>query len=246
MRSALFAPYADRLFCTITDRHGGVSPAPYDSLNLALHVGDNPENVLQNRIRLAQKHDYYAENLIYMEQTHSDRIAIIEDCAFNRIENCDAIVTDRRNIPLMVMVADCIPVMLYDPVRSVIAAVHAGRNGTFKAIAPKTIREMEEAFGSDPGDILALLGPSIHACCYEVGADLADITIRNFGKTYLREAEGKTYLDLQRLNLDQLLDAGLKRAHIEISPVCTCCDTDYFSYRREGTTGRFAGVIKLK
>ncbi len=246
MQFTIFEPFTDKLFCAVSNRHGGVSPAPCDTLNLALHVGDDPKNVLQNRIILAEEFGYLAENLIYMDQTHSDHIAVIEDTAVNKTPDTDAIITNQRNIPLMVMVADCIPLMLYDPVRSVIAAVHAGRNGTFKAIASKTVQKMQEAFKSDPADILTAMGPAIHVCCYEVGADLADITRKSFGEKYIYDREGSTYLDLQQLNFDQLTDAGVQPEHIEITPLCTACNSDYFSYRREGTTGRFAGVIKLK
>ncbi len=246
MEFQIFAPYRETLFCAVSDRHGGVSPAPYDTLNIALHVGDNPVNVLRNRTILANRYDYLSENLIYMEQTHSANIAVIDDAAINKIDNCDALITDQKNIPLMVMIADCIPLLLFDPVQRVIAAVHAGRNGTFAQIGPKTVATMQERFATKPGDILAALGPSIHACCYEVGADLADITVKNFGEAYIQKRGEKNYMDLQKLNVDQLTGAGLSPEHIEVSPHCSACDSNYFSYRREGTTGRFAGVIKLR
>jgi len=246
MQFDIFAPFETKLFCEVTNRHGGVSPAPYESLNLALHVGDNPVNVLKNRTIVAQKYDFYIENLIYMDQTHSDNIHIVEHAGYNKIENCDALITAQKNIPLMVMVADCIPVMIYDPLHEVIAAVHAGRNGTFKQIVPKTLNKMQKHFGTTLHEVHIALGPSIHPCCYEVGQDLADITLKSFGKAYLHEREGKSYLDLQRLNLDQLTGIGVPEKKIEISPICTSCNQNYFSYRRDGTTGRFAGVIKLK
>ncbi len=242
----IFKPYEEELFCAVSDRHGGVSPAPYDTLNVALHVGDQPVNVLKNRTELAFRWDFLIENLIYMDQTHSDHIQIIDDTAINKIENCDAIITAQRNIPLMVMVADCIPMMIYDPKKRVIAAVHAGRNGTFLNIGAKTIKRMQEHFGTDPADIRIALGPSIHVCCYEVGEEIADIVQKSFDNDYIEEREGKTFLNLQKCNVDRLHEAGVPAQNIEVSPVCTCCDTNYFSYRREGVTGRFAGVIKLK
>jgi YfiH family protein len=246
MQFQLFEPYRHKLFCEISNRHGGVSPKPYDTLNVALHVGDNPINVLKNRTILADEYDFLIENLIYMDQTHSDNIQIIEHTGFNKIENCDAIITNQSNIPLMVMVADCIPAMLYDPKNSVIAAVHAGRNGTFKSIITKTIQKMKENFGTHEENINVAMGPGIRPCCYEVSDDLADITKKSFGKKYIQKREGKNYLDLQTLNFDQLLQYGIPEKNIEISPVCTCCNENYFSYRREGVTGRFCGIIKLK
>ena len=246
MQFEIFSDAAEQLLCAVSNRHGGVSPAPYDTLNIALHVGDDPKNILQNRIVLSQKFDYLPENLIYMEQTHSTNITVVEHAACNKIENCDALITGQRNIPLMVMVADCIPLMLYDPHKKVIAAVHAGRNGTFGNIASKTVATMQEQYGCDAATIRAALGPSIHPCCYEVGKDLADITYNSFGDKYIQIREGRYYMDLQRLNVDQLTAVGLQPEMIEVSSICTACDSNYFSYRREGTTGRFAGVIKLK
>ncbi len=246
MTFQLFEPHKQNLFCEITNRHNGVSPKPYEFLNLALHVGDNTINVMKNRSSLAQEYDFLIENLIYMEQTHSDNIQIIEHTGFNKIENCDAVITNQSNIPLMVMVADCIPIMMYDPIHRVIAAVHAGRNGTFKEIAPKTIQKMQKHFDTKPNQLLVALGVSIHPCCYEVGEDLADITKQSFGEKYIQTRQNKRYLDLQTLNHDQLLNIGVPDENIEISPICSCCNTNYFSYRRDGITGRFAGVIKLK
>ncbi len=246
MQFALFEPYRHKLLCEITNRHGGVSPKPYDTLNLALHVGDNPINVLKNRTIISQEYDFILENLIYMEQTHSDNIHIIEHSAYNKIENCDALITNQRNIPLMVMVADCIPTMLYDPVHEVIAAVHAGRSGTFKEILPKTVQKMHKHYGTSFHELLIALGPSIHNCCYEVGGEIADITQKRFGEKYIQKRDGRYFLDLQMLNFDQLQEVGVPAQNIEISSICNACNPHYFSYRREGTTGRFAGVIQLK
>jgi len=104
---------------------------------------------------------------------------------------------------------------------------------------------MIKEFESNPKDIVVSLGPSIKECCYEVGEDLADIAKKSFGEKYVIKRGGSFYLDLQTLNLDQLKSVGVKEENVEISSVCTCCDKNYFSYRRDGVTGRFAGVIKL-
>ncbi len=242
---SIFKPYHKEVFASFSDRWDGVSSEPYSELNLALHVKDNPIDVLKNREILAKKFDFYIDNLIYMDQTHSDNIQIINDTFTNKIENCDGIITNKPNIPLMVMVADCIPVLLYDCEKKVIGAVHAGRNGTFKAISKKAVTIMKEEFDSNPEDIVVSLGASIKDCCYEVGKDLADIAIKSFGKKYVIKRDKSFYLDLQTLNLDQLKSVGVKEENIEISPICTSCDKNYFSYRRDGVTGRFAGVIKL-
>lgn len=238
----LFTKYEDKLFFTVTSRYGGVSKKPYDSLNLALHVGDSAKNVLENRTIVADKHNFLFQNLIYMDQTHSANIAVIKDSAINKIENCDALITNVKNIPLMVMVADCIPILLYEPRKNVIAVIHAGRNGTFNEISKKTIIKMIDEFGCCEKEILAYMGASIHECCYEVGQEIAKLV----DEKYLTKRDERWYLDLHNMNFNQLLSIGVLKENIEISSTCTCCDEDYFSYRREGVTGRFAGIIKLK
>ncbi len=242
---SIFRAYHKELFASFSDRWGGVSKPPYHELNIALHVGDNPIDVLKNREILAKKFDFYIDNLIYMDQTHSNNIQIINDTFTNKIENCDGIITNKPNIPLMVMVADCIPVLLYDREKKVIGAVHAGRNGTFKSISKKAVTIMTKEFDSNPKDIVVSLGPSIHSCCYEVGEDLADIAKKSFGDRYVIKRAESFFLYLQTLNFAQLKSFGVKEKNIEISSVCTYCDKNYFSYRRDGVTGRFAGVIKL-
>jgi len=236
----IFAPYENKLLFTISNRYGGVSKAPYESLNLALHVKDSPKDVLENRALLSKKHNFVLENLIYMEQTHSSNISIIKDSSINKIKNCDALITNVKNIPLMVMVADCIPILVYDPKKEVIAVIHAGRNGTFNEISKKTIIKMKDEFGCLDDDILVHLGASIGLCCYEVGEEIAQIVDDRF-----KEKRDKSwYLDLHSMNILQLKSIGIK--NIEVSQTCTCCDKNYFSYRREGVTGRFSGLLMIR
>lgn len=246
MEFGKFRKYDSDIFHTITDRYGGVSQKPYDSLNLALHVGDEVKDVLENRIRVSKKYDFSIKNLIFMDQVHGNNIAVIEDAMDNRMADCDALITSERKIPLMAMVADCIPILFYDPIKKVIAVAHAGRNGTFLRIAPKTVLKMQEVYGCVAQDIMIGLGASIRSCCYEVGKDLADICTKNFGEGFIMIEDEKYFLDLQALNLAQLLETGVKKENIEISSICTACDDNYFSYRREGETGRFAGFIMIR
>jgi hypothetical protein len=238
----IFTPFEDELFFEITSRYGGVSEAPYDSLNLALHVGDKPLKVLENRTLVAKKYDFYIENLIYMDQVHGCNIEVIKDCSINKIENCDGIITNVKNIPLMVMVADCVPILFFDKVKKVIAVAHAGRNGTLKEISKKTILKMMNEFNSVADDILVYLGASIGQCCYEVGEEIANI----IDDRYIENRDGEFYLDILSMNIHQLQSVGIKEENIQMQGICTCCDKNYFSYRREGATGRFAGILKLK
>ncbi|WP_300365729.1 peptidoglycan editing factor PgeF [Hydrogenimonas sp.] len=223
-----------------TDRHGGESLPPYDTFNLAYHTGDLPEHVDRNRILLQRR--IGSEHIAWMDQVHGDRIRIVESVEETTPPSCDALVTDRPGIALAVMVADCIPILLHDPVRGVIAAVHAGRNGTFLKVASKTAEAMGERFGSAMEDIRVTMGPSIHACCYEVGEEIGAIVRKNFGDAYMNDRS----LNLQELNREMLLQSGITRRHIEISDICTCCNPNYFSYRRERTTGRSVGVVWIE
>ena len=245
MEFGKFRKFENALFHTVTDRYGGVSKKPYDSLNLALHVGDDVKDVLENRILTSEKYHFPIKNLVYMNQVHGNRVVMIEDAMNNRIDDCDALITNKRKIPLMVMVADCIPILFYDPVKNAIGVAHAGRNGTFLRIAQKTVMKMQEAYGCEVKDIIVGLGPSIRSCCYEVDKSLADICTKSFSDAYVMIREDNYFLDLQALNYAQLLGVGIEAAHIEISPSCTACDTNYFSYRRDGLTGRFAAYAML-
>ena len=197
-------------------------------------------NVDRSRKVLAKKLGYDNKSLKYMNQVHGNEVRIVEDGM--DLYTCDALVTNMKNTPLMVMVADCIPILFFDEPKGVIAAAHAGRNGVFLDIAARTIECMKDNFNCDPKDIKVESGPSIQKCCYEVSEELADIARKNFSRKFV---EGR-YLDLQGIVKMQLLNAGIKEVNINISKVCTKCGgEDYFSYRNDKSCGRFAGIIML-
>ncbi|WP_331774507.1 peptidoglycan editing factor PgeF [Sulfurospirillum sp. 1612] len=221
-----------------TDRFGGRSEGRYESFNLALHVGDDPLIVAQNRALLSQK--IACENLVFMEQVHGDSISIVRDVSSPKIRRCDALITNLPDVALCVMVADCIPVLLHDSHTQAIAAIHAGRNGVAKKIVNKTIQAMQETYGSSPEDIQVFLGPAIGSCCYEVKED---VTAGFEG--YVRHHEGRIYLDIMQKCLDDMCEGGVSAQHINNAQICTCCEENYFSYRRDGVTGRFCGAIVL-
>lgn len=222
----------NRVFYTFTDENDG---------NLAFHVEDNEINVIKNRKNLALKLGYNYEDLIYMNQIHSANIIVVDENSPKLVDNCDSIITRSKNLPLMVMVADCIPILMFDDKKGIIAAIHAGRNSTFLEIAKKTAEVFIEKFSSNPEDINVVFGASIQKCCYEVSEDLSKIVENSFGKEFVEN----NYIDLQGINKKQLNDLGIK--NIEISNICTKCgDKPYFSYRKDKKTGRFAGIIILK
>jgi YfiH family protein len=222
----------NRVFYTFTDENDG---------NLAFHVEDNEINVIKNRKNLALKLGYNYEDLVYMNQIHSANIIVVDENSPKLVDNCDSIITRSKNLPLMVMVADCIPILMFDDKKGIIAAIHAGRNSTFLEISKKTAEVFIEKFSSNPEDINVVFGASIQKCCYEVSEDLSKIVENSFGKEFVEN----NYIDLQGINKKQLNDLGIK--NIEISNICTKCgDKPYFSYRKDKKTGRFAGIIILK
>jgi len=243
---ALLASFS-AITAAFTSRHGGISKAPYTDANLAFHVGDNPEDVVKNHDLLADKLGFNRHSLIHMRQIHSDRIVIVDETlTFDAPPECDALITNRTNTPLMVMSADCTGVLLYDPIQQAIGAVHAGRSGALHAILPKTITAMHQAFGTHAEDLYIVLGPSIGGCCYEINETIAlECETKGYGLALRREDE-KVFLDVNTILLEQLKGLGVE--NIEVVEHCTSCRSDeYFSYRADAQqTGRIAGVIILR
>ncbi len=221
-----------------TNRHQGASKIPFKSFNLALHVGDNPKNVIKNREILSK--EIGVENLVFMEQVHSDHVEIIRDTSIKKVLKTDSMISNLKDVALCVMVADCLPILLYDEVQKVIAAVHAGRNGVRKKIVNKTIQKMIKEFSCRVENIKVYVGAGIKSCCYEVKSD----ALLGF-EDYLVFRDEKIYLDIIKKCQDDLKNIGVSKKNLKVSPICTSCDENYFSYRRDGVTGRFCGVIAI-
>jgi polyphenol oxidase len=232
-----------------TTRHGGLSNPPYESFNLAFHVGDDPLHVRQNQQLLSDALGYDLERLVYMRQIHSNIVHIVnENDRFNHPPECDALITNQKNTPLMIMSADCIPIILYDPIQHVIAVVHAGRAGAFLNIIQTCIHTMQSAFTCNVTDIIAVLGPSIHGCCYEINQDIASEAKRlGYADMITRKACG-IYLHVNHIVTKQLQDIGVNEACIEELSYCTSCHNErFFSYRADKhTTGRIAAIALLQ
>lgn len=238
-----------------TTKHEGVSRAPYNSLNLGLNTLDQPFNVEGNRSLMARAFDIGQEYLVTVKQVHGTDILLLnefnEDYShFLGIES-DAIITNQPGVMIGICVADCVPILLSDPEKHVIAAVHAGWQGTANQLVKKTVEAMQAQFGSNPDKILAAVGPSIGQCCYEVDAPVKqsfehhNLTWKTIAKP---NGDGKWLLDLPTANFNLLLQAGLSQASIQSAGMCTSCQKElFFSYRREnGETGRQLGFIMLK
>lgn len=254
-----FEPYR-KVTNVVTTRLGGRSAGAYGSLNLGLHVGDDSDAVLENRALVAQAVGTDPEALTIPQQVHGNTVAVVgkqergrgavtDDDALAKV---DALVTNTPDVPLMVLVADCVTVSLYDPARHAIGLAHAGWKGTLGRIAERTVEEMTGAFGSKPADIIAGIGPSIGRGHYDVGEEVFEAFRREFGVKEsgdfcVEDMDGTCYLDLWVANETQLLAGGLRQENIAISEMCTACyPARFYSHRREnGDTGRFAAITML-
>lgn len=239
-------------------RHGGVSKGCYETLNLGLHVGDSSENVISNRAALCAALGSSGEALVAGRQVHGDRVAVVgrqqRGSGFKSYEDAlpetDALVTGEKGVLLSSYYADCVPVMLLDPVAGVVALAHAGWKGTVFGIAGKTVDVIKQHYNGDPSQLLAVIGPSVGPCCYEVGSQVGGQFKEKFsgGGGVLKPApEGKYMLDLWRANRETLLGAGLNEANIYVCGLCTSCQSQlFFSYRAQaGCCGRMASLIEL-
>lgn len=252
----------DLITHAVSTRLGGVSEAPYDSLNLALHVGDEPASVIANRKRFVQSLDFNLADIVTPNQVHSDRIFRADEnyrgCGCTNyadsIPETDALITNTPALPLMLCFADCVPIFFVDVDNRAIGLAHGGWKGTLKKIAVKTLLRMQDEFGTCPADCLIGIAPSIGSCCYEVGGEVIDKCKATFPNhdELLIERDGKIYLDLWRANVLQLLEVGVPEDNIDVAGECTCCQSSwYYSYRaaqRKGLdrTGRIAAFIALK
>lgn len=235
-------PPARKIF---TNRRGGVSAGAYASFNLGDHVGDDAEAVAANRARLAQI--LGVPTMVYMEQRHTATVtevtaAHVADRREVQVEMTDALVTTLREVALVVLTADCVPVLLSDDDAGIIAAIHAGRLGARNGIVARTVDRMLE-LGAAAQNIHALIGAAASGERYEVPDDMArDVESRLPGSS-VRTLQGTAGVDIRAGISRQLRQRGVRT--IDVDPRCTIADEDFFSYRRDGVTGRQAGVVWL-
>lgn len=238
-----------------TTRNGGVSRPPYNSLNLGYNTDDLLSNVEGNRSTLARAFDLQPHLLLTVRQVHGKDILVLDQpnpdlSHFLEVE-CDAIVTNQPGIMIGILVADCFPVLLYDPRRQVAAAVHVGWRGAAAGIIDRTVSAMHDLFGCPPEELLAAIGPGIGAHHYEVDRPVREAFRAGSGhwEEIAKEvALGKWLLDLRRSCQLQLATAGLVPERVTAAEECTCCHRElFFSYRRDGgQTGRQLGFISLQ
>ena len=261
----LFNDYNTELVHGISTRYGGVSEGCYQSLNLALHVNDNPDRVVENRRLFCSQLGLNSANTVCCEQVHGTNVHTVTQAdkgkgAFSlndTIRDTDGLITNIKNIPLMLFFADCTPLLFYDPVNKAIGLSHAGWRGTAGDIAGKTLQAMQTVYGTDPEDCIAGIGPCIGQCCYEIGDEVAEKFVDFFNNIeytpnavskILCQKHGRYYLSLYEANKILLIEHGVSPQNISPEKQCTSCNSSvFYSYRADkGKTGRHAAIICLK
>jgi YfiH family protein len=213
-------------------------------------TGDSPEIFVNNRILLAEKLMIKPDQLVFPRQTHTNCVAEISDIPENEIKETDALVTNKSGICLCVQTADCVPILLFDPINNVIAAVHAGWRGTVKKIVEIAVQKMVQKYKSSPENIVAAIGPSISADIYEVGNEVVEEVKKSIPNAELllhKNSSGKYHVNLWEANRQVLLENGLQERNVEIFGECSFSQgSKYFSARKEGIdTGRMVSGIMI-
>lgn len=240
-----------KILHAIFTRHGGISPEPWDTLNVGGLLGDHKENVIENRKRSFSALCLPVESMYDTWQVHGKRVVFTDAPrpAHQEHEKADAIITNRPGVTLFMRFADCVPILLYDPGINAVGLIHAGWRGTVDDVVGNAVQAMQVEFGSKPGDILAGIGPSIGPDHYEVKEDVIIKARRIYGfetKDVLVERNGATYFDLWRANEINLRRMGVNS--IEHSGICTACHPeDWFSHRGQGKRhGAFGALISIR
>ena len=244
------------LEAVVTTRVGGVSAGRYASLNLSLNVGDDPAAVLANRRRAAATLGATPADLVFCEQVAGSGVAVVTaadrgrgaDSSAAAIVGTDALITTESGPVLVIMVADCVPIVLFDPTRRILACVHAGWTGTVRGVTSAAVERLR-TLGCHPADLLVGIGPSIHPDRYQVGADVVDAARLTFGPhlddVVHPDGTGAWTFDLWRANLMQLIAAGVPAEQVQIAALDTGPGTPFFSHRSEGPCGRFAVLARI-
>jgi YfiH family protein len=234
----------------ISTRLGGVSPAPFASLNLTTARGDDRAHVAENLHRLCAAVDTEVANVISPQQIHGARVERVgRDQRGRIIAGCDGLVTDEPDVALLLRFADCVSLIVYDPRRHALGLGHAGWRGTLAGIATALVDAMTREFDSRPAEIIAGIGPAIGPCCYQVGPEVVEATVAAFEQPdglLPAQSDGYRHLDLWAANRRLLEEAGVRQ--IETAGLCTACHvTEFFSHRAEhGRTGHHGALAYLK
>ncbi len=233
----------------VSTRHGGVSPSPFNTLNLSHTAGDDKTNVAANIQRLHDALGLDAAATVSASQAQADRVAVVGAAQRGTIvRGVDALLTNEPDVPLMLRYADCVPILFFDPAHRAMGVAHAGWRGTVGKIATKAARAMFDTFGTRPHDLIACIAPSIGPCCYRIGEDVIAQVRAAFDRAdelLIAQADGGIHFDLWQANARQLRALGVEQ--IDVAGLCTADHTDdFYSWRAEKTkTGRFGAIIAL-
>lgn len=235
-------------------RLGGVSKGVWASMNISTTRGDDPAAIAENRRRIASAIGVDENKMVFTRQIHTTNVAAVTEKDFGAsLPDTDGMVTNVPGLCLVTFYADCVPLYFVDPVKKAAGLSHSGWRGTVNKMAASTVKKMQEAFGTNPADVIAAVGPSICQDCYEVSEDVISQFRENYRKEdweslYYQKENGKYQLDLWRANEINLLDAGIKREHMAVTNVCTCCNPEVlFSHRVMGTDrGNLSAFLALK
>lgn len=245
----------NHLFST---RIGGISEGYFGTMNVSFNRGDKHEAVVENYRRLCETQGIDIKNLVLSAQTHTDNVKVVakEDCGTgifsSPFSDVDGLITNQRNVALVTQYADCTPLVFLDAKNKVIATSHSGWRGTVKQIGKKTIEKMQSEFGSNPKDIIAGIGPCIGKCCYEVDDpvynEFLKLEFLDLSKIFTKKSNGHYMLNLVEANRQILVDAGVNPANIDLSDICTCCNSDTLHSHRVtgGNRGNLGLIIELK
>jgi YfiH family protein len=236
--------FNDHLLAIESTRWGGISIQPYSSLNLGAFTNDHKEAVQRNKEILYSDLGINGDQIASSFQCHGNEVLNVVEPGY--YEGFDALITNKKDIFLQILVADCTPMLLFDPQNEVVAAIHAGWRGTVNNIVQKTLEKMKDVFNTNPSDCFAYVGTCISQPFFEVDEDAALYFDQEF---YVFDKEkNKYFIDLKGCNVRALSDAGLMKNHIAVSPFCTVKDNNlFFSHRHEkGTTGRFGVIIGMR
>lgn len=234
---------AARIRRVTTTRAGGVSAPPFDTFNLGDHVGDDPAAVTANRRRLAAAIGVDETRMVWMNQVHGDRVERVEGPRRAAVDDTDALVTTAPGLALVVISADCVPVLMADARAGVIGAAHAGRAGAAKGVVARTLEVMLDA-GARVEDVSVFLGPAVCGANYEVPAAMAEAVEAVLPGSRAVTAAGTAALDLRAGITRQLRELGV--GAVDADPRCTVEDPALFSHRRDAPTGRLASVVWME
>ncbi len=241
-----------------TTRLGGVSKGQYESMNLSFLNGDERECVLKNYEILCNELGTSTNNLVLSRQTHTDNIKLVtKDHRGTGIfkesfSDIDGLITNESKVALVTQYADCTPLLFCDPVKKVIATSHSGWRGTVKEIGKKTVEKMVSEFNCNLDDIIACIGPCISDCCYEVDDpvynEFKKLEYLDLSKIFTPKQNGRFMLDLVEANRQILISAGILPQNMDISDICTCCNSELLHSHRAtgGKRGNLAAIIELK